>query len=510
MIKIQHKKQIYYEVNPLFFYDSNDDGFGDFAGLSKKIDYFSFMGVNCIIIPDIFNNYNSLLFSKFINLKNKYGNIKELREMIEIIGKKKINFAVEVNIKDIKKSLLFSSDGSINEGDFGQSKKAFFLAKNQSENQSENWNSRKTLESFDKIIRFWISLGVMNFVFTDFEYLFNKNEVFSSITKDQLNQLYEIVNKINPLITIILKSPLLTQKNINDCLNQEAQAADLFIDSSYSLLGTNPKTNNDKIEKFKPIKMISRIKAAHLISDMNNNIIMSLGSGASGRINSRWGSEGSLNSLAAKALMAISLMSANSSLIYYGDELGVLKTNIKNMSDFNDINLVERRRNLQSQGQSEIDFNTAQQYLSPINTQSLFQWDLSKNGGFSKSDTIVRQTSSTYKEINVANQYMDLDSPLTYSKKLIELIKSPLYAHFFNESITKVSAISREVIKYQHKFGDEKLFIFINISRKWKKVNISNNLGVIMSNYTNKKYQNKIKMLGPFESIVLFSKKDQL
>lgn len=510
MIKIQHKKQIYYEVNPLFFFDSNDDGFGDFKGISKKIDYFVFMGISCIIIPDIFNNYNSLLFSKFINLKNKYGNHKDLQEMIKIIGEKKINFATEINIKDIKKSLLFSSDGSISEGDFGHSKKDFFLAKNQSENLSENWNSRKTLDSFDKIIKFWVSLGVMNFVFTNFEYLFDKNQVFSSITKDQLNQLYEMVNKINPLITIILKSPLLTQKNINDCLNNEMPSADLFIDSSYSLLGTNIKTNNDKIEKFKPMKMISKIKASHLINDMNHKIIMSLGSEVSGRINSRWGSEKSLNSLAAKALIAISLMSANSSLIYYGDELGVLKTNIKNMNDFNDINLIERRRNLQSQGQSEIDFNLAQQYLSPINTQSIFQWDLSKNGGFSNSDTIVRQVSSTYKEINVGNQYKNPDSPLIYFKKLIELIKSPIYAHFFNESTTKVNAISREVIKYQHKFGDEKLFIFINISKRWKKVNISNSLGVIISNYTNKKYQKKIKMLGPFETIVLFSKNNQI
>ena len=30
------KKLFLYEVDPLFFYDANNDGFGDFKGLSKK------------------------------------------------------------------------------------------------------------------------------------------------------------------------------------------------------------------------------------------------------------------------------------------------------------------------------------------------------------------------------------------------------------------------------------------------------------------------------------------
>jgi hypothetical protein len=71
--------------------------------------------------------------------------------------------------------------------------------------------------------------------------------------------------------------------------------------------------------------------------------------------------------------MTISLASTSSSLIYYGDELGMLKTDIKENLHFNDIYAIERKRNMQSEGQNQKDFFTAQQYLSPINTQSLFQ-----------------------------------------------------------------------------------------------------------------------------------------
>jgi hypothetical protein len=138
MLKNHNTKRIFYELNPLFFYDANGDGFGDFEGISKKIAYFSFIGIDCVTIPDIFNNYNSLLFSSFVNLKNKYGNMDELKQMVAKFKSKNIDFAVEINIKDIKKSLLFSSDGTIKQEEFKESTKAFFLDKNQSENQSEN------------------------------------------------------------------------------------------------------------------------------------------------------------------------------------------------------------------------------------------------------------------------------------------------------------------------------------------------------------------------------------
>lgn len=512
MLKNQKKKQIFYEVNPLFFYDSNNDGFGDFNGLSKKTDYFKFIDINCVIIPDIFNNYNNLLFNEFINFKSKYGNINELKELILNFEKQKINIAVEINLKDIQKSLLFSINDKANSYDyeFNESKKAFFLDKNNDNNISENWNSIKTMKAFDKIIKFWLNLNVKNFVFVNFEYLYDKNEIFNQVTFDQMNNLYKLINVINNDVTIIIKSALLSKKHIDDCLNLKDPSADFFIDNSFSLIGTNNKTKNDKFEKFKPYKMFSKIKRTLPLSDNHQRIVMSLGSSLSGRINSRWGDEGSFSSVSSKALITISLLSPNSSSIYYGDELGMLKINIKNKESFHDIYALERGQLLQSQGQSKDDFMKAQQYLSPINTQSLFQWDDSKNGGFSRGVVTVRQLSTTYKEINASKQYADSSSSLIYLKTIIAFIKNPVYSHFFNDPSTTfgIKLISRDIIKYTYKLNDEKILVYINLAKKWKKINIKSSVEVVFSNYSEKKYNGKIKMLSPFESIILFSKKD--
>jgi len=43
-----YKDAVIYEVHVRAFFDSNDDGVGDFAGLTRKLDYIQDLGVNTI------------------------------------------------------------------------------------------------------------------------------------------------------------------------------------------------------------------------------------------------------------------------------------------------------------------------------------------------------------------------------------------------------------------------------------------------------------------------------
>ncbi len=42
------KDAVIYEVHVRAFFDSNDDGCGDFAGLTRKLDYIQDLGVNTV------------------------------------------------------------------------------------------------------------------------------------------------------------------------------------------------------------------------------------------------------------------------------------------------------------------------------------------------------------------------------------------------------------------------------------------------------------------------------
>ena len=43
-----YKDAVIYQVHVRGFYDSNDDGIGDFAGLTQKLDYIKSLNVSCI------------------------------------------------------------------------------------------------------------------------------------------------------------------------------------------------------------------------------------------------------------------------------------------------------------------------------------------------------------------------------------------------------------------------------------------------------------------------------
>ncbi|HME14355.1 MAG TPA: alpha-amylase family glycosyl hydrolase, partial [Mycobacterium sp.] len=50
------KHAVFYEVLVRAFYDSNADGFGDLRGLTERIDYLQWLGVDCIWLPPFYDS----------------------------------------------------------------------------------------------------------------------------------------------------------------------------------------------------------------------------------------------------------------------------------------------------------------------------------------------------------------------------------------------------------------------------------------------------------------------
>lgn len=43
-----YQDAVFYELHVRAFYDDNGDGIGDFAGLTQKLDYLEWLGVDCL------------------------------------------------------------------------------------------------------------------------------------------------------------------------------------------------------------------------------------------------------------------------------------------------------------------------------------------------------------------------------------------------------------------------------------------------------------------------------
>jgi len=50
------KTAIFYEIHIRGFFDGNDDGSGDFRGLTEKLDYLQWLGVDCLWLLPFFRS----------------------------------------------------------------------------------------------------------------------------------------------------------------------------------------------------------------------------------------------------------------------------------------------------------------------------------------------------------------------------------------------------------------------------------------------------------------------
>jgi maltose alpha-D-glucosyltransferase / alpha-amylase len=81
-----YQRAVFYEVLVRGFFDSTNDGAGDLKGLTQKLDYLQWLGIDCIWLLPF---YDSPLrdggydISDFFTVLPEYGNIDDARELIE-------------------------------------------------------------------------------------------------------------------------------------------------------------------------------------------------------------------------------------------------------------------------------------------------------------------------------------------------------------------------------------------------------------------------------------------
>src|SRR5258707_210446 len=80
------KRAVFYEIHIRGFFDANGDGSGDFRGLTEKLDYLQWLGVDCIWLLPMFasplrdGGYD---IADFYAVHPDYGTIDDVRAFIE-------------------------------------------------------------------------------------------------------------------------------------------------------------------------------------------------------------------------------------------------------------------------------------------------------------------------------------------------------------------------------------------------------------------------------------------
>jgi maltose alpha-D-glucosyltransferase/alpha-amylase len=80
------KRAVFYEIHIRGFFDGNDDGSGDFRGLSDKLDYLQWLGIDCIWLLPMYasplrdGGYD---IADFFTIHPDYGTVEDFRLFVE-------------------------------------------------------------------------------------------------------------------------------------------------------------------------------------------------------------------------------------------------------------------------------------------------------------------------------------------------------------------------------------------------------------------------------------------
>jgi maltose alpha-D-glucosyltransferase/alpha-amylase len=93
------KRAVFYEIHIRGFFDANGDGYGDFRGLSEKLDYLQWLGIDCIWLLPF---YESPLkdggydISDFYKVHHDYGTVEDVRQLIDAAHARRIRVIADM------------------------------------------------------------------------------------------------------------------------------------------------------------------------------------------------------------------------------------------------------------------------------------------------------------------------------------------------------------------------------------------------------------------------------
>jgi maltose alpha-D-glucosyltransferase/alpha-amylase len=94
-----YKDAVFYELHVKAFFDSNADGVGDFPGLTAKLDYLQWLGINCIWLlpfyPSPFKD-DGYDISDYRNIHSGFGTVQDFRTFLDEAHRRGIRVIVDL------------------------------------------------------------------------------------------------------------------------------------------------------------------------------------------------------------------------------------------------------------------------------------------------------------------------------------------------------------------------------------------------------------------------------
>ncbi len=487
-----YKDAIIYELHVKAFFDSNNDGVGDFRGLTEKLDYLQDLGVNTLWLlpfyPSPFRD-DGYDISDYHNIDPQYGTRADFRNFVREAHRRGLRVITELVInhtsdqhpwfqaarsappgsskrdfyvwsdtdKKFADTRIIFSDTEKSNWAWDEVAQAYYWHRFFSHQPDLNHNNPAVVRAVIRVMRFWLDMGVDGLRLDAIPYLC----VREGTSNENLPETHAVIRQMRAVVDAHYKNRLLLAEanqwpeDVREYFGDgdECHMAyhfplmpRLFMAVAQEdrhpvveIMGQTPDIpdscqwaiflrNHDELT----LEMVTSRERDYMYQVYAIDPRMRVNVGIRRRLAPLMDNHREKIEL----LNFLLLTMPGSPIIYYGDEIG--------MGD---------------------NF-----YLGDRNgVRTPMQWSPDRNGGFSKSDPQglflppVMDPVYGYETVNIEAQNRSPSSLLHWTKRLIAVRKN--YCAFGRGTLKFLAPGNRKILAYVREWQDEKILCVVNLSR---------------------------------------------
>ena len=487
-----YKDAVIYQVNVKAYFDSNDDGVGDFRGLASKLDYIKELGVNTLWLMPFYpsplrdDGYD---ISEYENVHPQYGTLDDFRLMLDEAHKRDLKVITELVInhtsdqhpwfqrarkappgsperdfyvwsdtdqKYLGTRIIFT-DTETSNWTWDPVAKAYYWHRFFSHQPDLNFDNPLVLEAVFKVMRFWLDMGVDGFRLDAIPYLVERE----GTNNENLPETHAIIKQLRAAIDahypnrFLLAEANQWPEDVREYFGEgdECHMAYHFplMPRMYMAIAQEDRFPVVEIMQQTPeipetcqwaifLRNHDELTLEMVTSKERDYMYNMYAADPRARIN--LGIRRRLAPLMDNDMDRIKLMNSlllsmpGSPIIYYGDEIG--------MGD----NVFLGDRN---------------------GVRTPMQWSIDRNAGFSRADPQrlylqpIMDPVYGYQAVNVEAQTREPSSLLNWMRRMLAVRKTSLA--FGRGRLTFLRPGNRKVLAYLREYGDDVILCVVNLAR---------------------------------------------
>ena len=505
------KEAVIYQIYPRSFMDSNGDGIGDIKGITSRLDYLKYLGVDVIWLSPIYkspNDDNGYDISDYQAIMDEFGTMEDFDEMLSQAHKRGLRIIMDLVVNhtsDEHKWFMESRKskdsvyrdyyiwregkdektppnnwGSCFGGSAWQYDDAagmYYLHLFSRKQPDLNWDNPNVRKDVFDMMTWWCDKGIDGFRMdvisliskttempdgpvTDFYGDYSPYCVHGPNIHKYLREMNEKVLSKYDIMTVG-ETPGVTTELAKQYAGEDTRELNMVFHFEHvDNHGKYGKWDDQKWQLTKLKKILNHWQT-ELYGKAWNSLFWD--NHDQPRAVSRFGDDREqYRDISAKMLATCLHMMQGTPYVYQGEELGMTNYPFQSPADFRDIESINAYNEWCASGKvSHEDFWPCITSRSRDNARTPVQWDDSDHAGFTAGTPWIA-VNPNYKEINAKAETKDPNSVFHYYKKLIALRKeNPIMVYGRYEPMLEDS---EELFVFTRTLDDKKLLVVCNFT----------------------------------------------